>query len=218
MTDRKIDTFEYILLRLIDWYLEEKSNVDNPHIMGVSFITESNMIIPSSQRELNYEDFNQENDFNILKVIKLLYFVTAVNAKNNKLLTEFNTFVAMPYGHVESEIYDYLRKNAGVFPRFKIEYQGTTIKNTNQVVSSFDEYKYKNRDIVSEIEKSLELLKKYNGEDFILYEAYDYVNMSHALSSWKLVYNTAKKYGLSSSPIEADYIKNDGQVYILQSS
>jgi hypothetical protein len=82
---KKIEAFEYLLFELVNWFMNKK-NISN------------------------YEDFNKNNDLNKLKVIKLHFFVTAINSNNNNLLEVFNKFCAMPYGHVESDIYNSLGK------------------------------------------------------------------------------------------------------------
>jgi len=51
------------------------------------------------------ESESNQNDLSVLKVLKLLFFVSAVDTKQdseNTLLDKvFTNFVAMPYGHVE---------------------------------------------------------------------------------------------------------------------
>ena len=83
--DIRIDIFETIVHKLRDWYMEEN---------GIETI----------------EDFNNINDFSILKLIKLHFFVTAINSnEDNSLINKF-VFFAMPYGPVETFIYSKIKK------------------------------------------------------------------------------------------------------------
>jgi len=67
--------FEYLMDCFIDWYKSIRN--DNSYFCS----------------------------FTKLKVIKLLFFASAVNAnsQNHNLLGVFNKFVAMPFGPVESD-------------------------------------------------------------------------------------------------------------------
>jgi uncharacterized phage-associated protein len=193
MNENKQIAFEYIMFKLIDWYKEVKR----------------------PGHKLTDEEFNAVNDFSVLKVIKLLYFTVAINSKNNNvLLNMFDQFVAMQYGHVESELYNHIKEHGGVFNRFRIDYNGTQITIQNGIENSFGDFLRDNQPVATEIDKAVLLLRKYNTNKFIVYGAYDYVNMSHALDSWKLVFAIGKKHGINSR-INSDYIKNDGQIFVL---
>jgi uncharacterized phage-associated protein len=184
--DIKKDAFKYVMFKLIDWYRSENN------------ITE--------------DEFNEDNDFDTLKVLKLLYFTTAVNAKNNSLLNTFDNFYAMPFGHVESNIYDelkYKRDLGGIEINRK-----TIIKNSFK--DSIDEFRFQYGDIATEIDKAVDLLGEYNGEDFLEYDSFEYVEMSHALKSWKVFYNKAKSVGDRSAYIDHSYIRRDGQCFLLE--
>ncbi|HNM25789.1 MAG TPA: hypothetical protein PKL15_10175, partial [Saprospiraceae bacterium] len=82
----KILAFEFVLNELMDWHKELTGN-------------------------------ETKNDFSILKSLKLLFFVSAArtNSSNHSVLLEdvFTNYVAMPYGHVESDVYAYLREARG---------------------------------------------------------------------------------------------------------
>lgn len=67
----------------------------------------------------------KENDLGILKVMKLLFFVSGADKENN-LFDVFDNFQAWQYGHVEADIYNYYSDNKGEFSfftinRFKLE-------------------------------------------------------------------------------------------------
>ena len=77
----KKQAFEYLVFKLVKWY---KSN-HNSNI----------------------------NDLSILKVLKLTFFVSAVgttrDTKDTLLDNVFDNYFAMPYGHVESDIYNSIK-------------------------------------------------------------------------------------------------------------
>jgi len=76
------------------------------------------------------KDFEKDNDFSILKVLKLHFFVCAVDTKKDKEapLLDIFQFYAMPYGHVCKDIYDYIKKNKGEFSKFIISNKKLVLK------------------------------------------------------------------------------------------
>lgn len=85
----KLLKFEYILVKLIEWYFSIKTN--------------------------SIEDENLSS-FTRLKVLKLLFFVAAVKQNDGKdLLDTFNNFYAMQHGPVESDIYNSITRGLQFF-------------------------------------------------------------------------------------------------------
>ena len=85
MENAKLLAFEYIINRLIAWYIE----------------------IKQTDTETALKNFNK------LKLFKLHFFVAAVNsntAQTPDLLDTFDRFYALPYGPVEGSIYDHLNE------------------------------------------------------------------------------------------------------------
>ncbi|ABG60711.1 type II toxin-antitoxin system antitoxin SocA domain-containing protein [Cytophaga hutchinsonii] len=171
----KILAFEYLLDKLKDWYTE----------------------IPNS-------NFNN-NDFSKLKVLKLNFFAAAVNAnkENNGLLNIFDKFHAMPYGHVESEVYE----NLNNLNFFSVSSNKTTINNN----PDFEKLKQETR---SEINFAIESLKKENN-NLIKYSAMDLVELSHTYFSWRASFNLAKQQNKLSMPIPVEMIKTEKKFFIL---
>jgi uncharacterized phage-associated protein len=132
-TGSKLEAFEFMLFKLIDWF-KEKNQLSNN------------------------DAFNTNNDFSKLKVIKLNFFVAAAGAENQNLLETFNNFHAMPLGHVESDIYNDL---AGI-TRYDISSSSLKIKSdyVNSLESSFPDLSQK---IKTNIEAAIDALKKANG-------------------------------------------------------
>ena len=56
------------------------------------------------------KDF-KENDLSVLKIMMLLFFTVAASVKQDDegLLKVFNNFVAMPIGHIESDVWDIIK-------------------------------------------------------------------------------------------------------------
>lgn len=140
-----------------------------------------------------YNEANQdkENDLSILKSLKLLFLVTAADIelnKNNTIAKEdllisnaFNNFCALPLGHVESDIYDYIKKNKGILPTFNIN--RITLTKLKDVIENQNEIQYKS------IDHAISYLKKYFPK-LISMRAYELVELTHKWNSWKLFYNT----------------------------
>ena len=170
--------FEYVLNRLLTWH--EQSTGSLP------------------------------NDFNILKSIKLLFFVSAAsgNKDSNPLIENvFDKFVAMPYGHVESDIYHQIKNNNGTLSYYQID-NNRTIGNGQFDTSDL------NRSITENIDKAIQFLQNAN-PNFVMMSSFDLVNLSHAWYSWQKYYAMAKQHGQRSIPIPAKVIIGEDKIYSL---
>ncbi len=181
---RKILAFEYVVFKLIDWY---KS------FNGV-------------ERDV---DFNSDNDFSKLKVFKLHFFTSAIKSDSNQLLSVFNNFYAMPFGHVESDIYDYINE----LERFEIDVKATKIKGPYLDIlhKSFSEL---DGDIKSEIDEAIDVLFGRNNE-LINLSAMDLVELSHQWYSWKFTFDKAQSDGKFSERILPELIKSEYKYILL---
>ncbi len=177
MKELKIQAFEYLVSKLLDWHSEFSSST--------------------------------KNDLSILKVLKLTFFTSAVGANSNintSLLDEvFNNYVAMPYGHVESDIYTYIKNNE--LPNVSINNRQTVLNNRY----SSDEL---NISIKEKIDNSVTLLKSIN-QDLITLSSFELVDLSHAWYSWQKFYSIAKANKRNSEPIPTDEIKKEDKIYQL---
>jgi uncharacterized phage-associated protein len=186
MQTPKILAFEYVVKELLCWYAEKKGNA------------------------------NIKNDLSILKSLKLLFFVAASDAKPNKhniLLDEvFENFVAMPYGHVESDVYNTIRIKSGVLEYYKLTNQNTTCianKNIGELDLIVEE------EIKQAIVNSISQLKLVN-PNLILMSAFELVDLSHAWYSWQYNYKIANEINIKSSHINSDIIKSEDKIFTLQ--
>lgn len=98
MSEQKIEAFEYFVLRLIQWWAEQN---------------------PDTEFE--------ENHLSVLKVLMLLFFTCSANHNEfpriedkESMFDVFDNFYAMPYGHIEKDVYEHIRANDGKFSFFTI--------------------------------------------------------------------------------------------------
>lgn len=174
----KTKAFEYLLLRLVEWFDESVNS-------------------------------EAENDISTLKALKLLFFVSSVGTVKDSTETlldfPFNKFVAMPYGHVESEIYDSLKKKE--ITNAKINNSKTIIENSDAILELSNEIKIK-------IDSSLENLKKANYK-IINYPSFELVELSHKWFSWKKNYQKALENRVFMYQILVSEIKSEDKFYQL---
>ncbi len=180
-TKEKIQAFEFVVFKLVNWYKTQNSIIDD----GI---------------------FTATNDLNKLKVIKLHFFVSAVNSKSNSLLNVFDNFYAMPYGHVESDIYS----NWNNFDFYNIQNKSLTVlKNITEKDFIFLSYELK-----AEISEAVESLKKINSE-LINYNSLQLVELSHKWFSWKSMFSYAKSNHRYSEYIPSSLIKEENKTFEL---
>ena len=172
----KFKSFEYLVLRFIEW-----------------------------DKELNIQSTYQYS-FSKLKVTKILFFVSAVNATptSKGLLDIFDNFWAMPFGHVESDIYDSLNESN----LFHISKEGLKTKDA-------DIHGYFDGIDVAKLNLAYQTLKKKNPQ-LINLHAFDLVELSHAWQSWKIIFNLAKSQGKLSLKIPINLIQSERKFYNLE--
>lgn len=183
VNQEKLLAFEYVLYKLTNWYMK-KNEISN------------------------YIDFNTNNNLNKLKVIKLHFFITAINSENNSLLNLFNKFYAMPYGHVESDIYNDLNK----LEFFIIDSKQLHIKDPEELnLNSFSNLNQKHLDEINEAINILEL----RNPNIINYNALDLVEISHTWFSWISMFSFAKKNNRNSELIPNKLILEESKNFEL---
>lgn len=134
-----------------------------------------------------------------LKLIKLLFFAAAADKSSgdNSLLAVFNNFYAMPYGHVESEIYN------------RIVQEG--INNYSFAVGCDINIDAADKALIDSAINNL----KASNKNLIKYTANELVDLSHEWYSWKFTYNLARSLGKYSMKIPVDVIKKERKFYSL---
>ena len=168
----KILAFEYFVYQLDNWYKEACGS-------------------------------DKGNDLSTLKVLKLLFFASAVGtneSSTNTLLDKvFNNFYAMPYGHVEGEIYSAIKKKET--PNVSIG------KYSTEIISS--DFQLEEKEL---IDSAINMLKEENF-DLIKMSSFDLVELSHSWFSWKYYFNKAKQEKIYSFPIPIDVIKSEEKIF-----
>lgn len=141
--------------------------------------------------------------FTKLKIIKLLFFATAIDSdKDNELINLFDNFVAMPMGPVESDIYNSINNNR--ITKYIISDGRLTINNVETPID---------QSVESMIDLAISKLKAIN-LNLILYTAFDLVDLTHRWDCWKITYSYAKANGKGSMPIPANLIRSSDKFFI----
>lgn len=175
--ENKTLAFEYFVSKLKTWYEEETKNF-------------------------------QSNDLGALKTLKLLFFCSAINTKKDDketlLDTTFKHFCAMPYGHVESDIYKAIRSNSLIY---------WNITNKGLIQKENTLFNYDIEDGVKEkIDNSFESLKLAN-PNLIKMNSFDLVELSHNWYSWRYYFSIARNKGIYSEPIPSEIIKAEEKIF-----
>ncbi|MGJ1518616.1 hypothetical protein ACR79N_26825 [Sphingobacterium siyangense] len=173
---RKIVLFEYFLKKLVVWYC------DYYRIDVTQFNNHSN------------------NDLSKLKVIKLHFFTCSTS---RDALEIFNDFHAMPYGHVESEIYNLLDRLSFF-----------TVTNSSLLINDDRNFDLINS-IDSQIIDNAILSLMDENSNLIALKPFQLVELSHKWFSWRYNFQQAKKSGLYSKRINNDLILQEEKYYSL---
>lgn len=173
--ERKKKCFEYIVIQLKEW---------NKEVVGND----------------NMESFTR------LKLQKLLFLISSVTAapENKKVLTIFDNFYAMPYGPVESDIYNAMVNNS--FNTLSFSERFVNIKEdklNNLNINHLDK---------SYVDEAIIKIKEVNN-NLIKYDASILVNITHKWSSWRYAYEIAKIFGKSSEKMDVESICKDRKIY-----
>lgn len=155
------------------------------------------------------------NDISTLKSLKLLFFLTAADTdpiRSNTVLDNiFDKFSALPYGHVEIDVYSVLQNTKGKLEYFEID--NVCCKRYDNI--SINELKKQlpesNRDM---IDRAFSSLKRHNSK-LIRLSAFDLVNLSHQWYSWRYTFSQARKNSLNSKEIPIESIKRELKLFRL---
>lgn len=170
----KIILFEYFLRKLVEWHCEYyKSDVAN-------FNT------------------HPSNNLSKLKVIKLHFFACSTY---EDALNIFNGFHAMPYGHVESDIYNKL----DTLQFCRVTNNKLIINDLRSLMNFSPQYK----DI---IDISIQRLRDFN-QSLISLEPFELVELSHKWFSWRYNFQKARESGSYSRPINNELILKEEKFY-----
>ena len=178
--DKKLRSFEYLLYKFIGWFEKEKGITDNSHTLFLA-------------------------DFTRLKVLKLLFLVSAVN-EDNDLLSIFDKFYAMRHGPVESEIYDAMVNEKFRFIQFK--------DRTTSFKQPFESWTFEDLSPQDKLllDSAITSLSNKNSS-IILYPAMTLVDITHKWISWQSAYMMAQMLNKGSQLMDVSLIREDAKYY-----
>ncbi|MCQ4140423.1 type II toxin-antitoxin system antitoxin SocA domain-containing protein [Chryseobacterium sp. EO14] len=165
----------YILLQFAEWYKEEYKTIDI-------------------------------NDLSILKSLKLFFLLSTINLdKDGENLIDlgFSKYIAMPFGPVESDVYDFF-KEENYINKSKLDYNVLKLEDTSNL----------DNDYKSIINNCLKELKSIN-KNIIKLSASLLVDLTHKYSSWIISYNYAIMNNMSTKEMSNDIIKTEEKFYFI---
>ncbi|MGY6649535.1 hypothetical protein [Wenyingzhuangia sp. IMCC45574] len=161
---------------------------------------------------LDRENILESNDYSILKVMKLLFFTAAASVQldeEDSILDDvFSTFKALPFGHVETEVYTYL-KDDFADKNIKINSSYSKIINQERIVENADIHS-----VDKKIDRAIDQLYLLN-KDLFSMAAFDLVELSHKWYSWQHYYSIARDNGRYSQSIPLEVIKQEEHFFYL---
>jgi uncharacterized phage-associated protein len=136
-----------------------------------------------------------------LKLLKLLFFASVVNVDGKYLLDDvFDKFYAMPYGPVESDVYDHI----SMVTNYAIDNRSICLRNPGSVISYNESF---SKEICQRISESVKKLYDINPSLFTM-SSFDLVELSHKADSWRIVYSAAQRQGKFSLYMPHEIIKS----------
>lgn len=134
-----------------------------------------------------------------LIVLKLLFLIAAPKKNGGlDLLDTFNNFHALPYGPVESDIYNAILDNK--IPSYYVKDRSVEVKD-KQVYDTNDP-------LCIEIKKALNDLKNIN-PSIISLNSFELVEITHKWDSWNRSMKFAEFMGRSSAKMLTESIRSD---------
>ena len=175
LQEMKLQYFEYLVNKFISWYRDTNNKEPSPTM------------------------------FTRLKLQKLLFLVSAVNATptNKDLLNVFDNFHALPYGPVESDIYNAMLENR--FKSISFPEKHMVIKEQRP---SYDTQNILDSSIQKMIDDAIEQLQVHN-KQLINYPASQLVDITHKWKSWQNAIDIANILGNSSAKMSIEDICQD---------
>lgn len=173
----KLAAFDQVVYQLTQWYSEQN------------------------------ESWEINNDLSRLKITKLLFFVTAATTSYAEpgLLGIFNSFAALPYGHVESQIQDHMNLSV----TYDITIERALFK---QGINRYETAEILDPNVIDLISSGITVLKEKN-VNLINYGAFDLVELSHRWQSWRTVFSLAKRNGKFSMGIPSEMIMSEPKIF-----
>lgn len=149
---------------------------------------------------------NTDNDLSVLKTLKLIFFLSTIEIKGKYLLDKGFQFAALPYGHVELQVYNYFASEEGQKLINKRSLDFSTLPNIVDIDIDADDKLF--------IDECIALLQTKNKE-LINYSPFELVELSHKYSSWIINFGIAQQQCTNRRDILMDEIKKEDKFYTL---
>jgi uncharacterized phage-associated protein len=170
-TAEKVLYFDYVIKRLMDWHVEETG-------------------------------LYETNDLSKLKVMQLLYFIVSADTVcGTSMLAEkvFTKFCVMKYGHVELDIYDFMKTYNGATYSYRIDRYSTEWYREQPA-------EYLLEGPMRAIDTALAYLRQING-NLIRMNGSEFIRLSRSWDSWKQFMGRDKTHTRLSWPVPAYYMQ-----------
>lgn len=139
--------------------------------------------------------------FSKLSLLKLLFLTAATtNKEGNDLLEVFDNFYALPYGPVESDVYDSIKNNN--LPNYILTERQLNDKEQSDYIETLTP---EDKNL---IKSSVHTLRLKN-ENLITLSSFELVEITHKWESWDKAFKFAKFLGTNSYAMPKESIKND---------
>lgn len=169
MNNNKIYAFDYMLSLFEEWYREETNEV------------------------MNFQKCSK------LSVLKLLFLAAAPKDDNSEdLLNLFNNFYALPFGPVESDVYNAIKLNK--LPSYIVTEKSISKKQNVTLPYSIEAY--------TKVKDAVNALKDRN-KNLILLDAFALVEITHKWESWRQSIAFARLMDMLSYKMSVNSIRND---------
>ncbi|PDP73025.1 type II toxin-antitoxin system antitoxin SocA domain-containing protein [Porphyromonas gingivalis] len=145
-------------------------------------------------------------DFSKLRLQKILFLVSTIKATKERhgLLGIFNKFYALPYGPVESTIYDAMSQD-----KFhNINFSGNNCSYTNLNEDLFTLLKDQDKKLVEESISDLKLKCEGGRTNHITIPVFELVEITHRWTVWQVAMSIANMLGGKSETMSTEEILN----------
>ncbi len=146
----------------------------------------------------------------VLSLLKILFFVVGASCNRDEegLTQVFDNFYAMPYGPVESDIYNAIKQQNGRINKYSIR-GGQTVLNSEYEDMSLSEEQKKR------LARGVDALLAENPQ-ILSYSPFELVEISHYWNCWYSIYSEALHEGVRSKRMPGIFIQYSNKYYGLE--
>lgn len=146
------------------------------------------------------QDEDYAKKFTKLFLLKMLFLIAAIKTREDEdLLDTFDNFYALPYGPVESDIYDNMSNDE--IPIYSITDRGLSEKRVENIWELEADEKEK-------LNESLRKVRERN-ENLITKSAFELVEITHKWECWNKAFKFAKFTGSGSAKMSKELIRGE---------